>query len=107
MLSLAVDELIPARCERVEMARLEAPVGATNFLIEPSQNYSRDGVFITRALVRAKPRLQVRIINVINQSQVLGKGTAIGHAESAVLSASIEDQEPEPRQNKHISKQLK
>ena len=56
-LSLAGDELILARCERVVMARLEAPVGATNVLVEPSLNCSQDGVFTARALVRARPRV--------------------------------------------------
>jgi hypothetical protein len=50
-LSLVGDEVIPARCERVVMARLGAPLGATNILIEPSQRCPRDGVFIARTLV--------------------------------------------------------
>jgi len=65
-LSLTGDELIPARCERVVMARLEAPVGATNVLVKPSLNCSQDGVFIARALVRARPRVPVHIMNVTN-----------------------------------------
>jgi hypothetical protein len=36
-LSLVSDEMIPARYERVVMASLEAPLGATTILIEPSQ----------------------------------------------------------------------
>jgi hypothetical protein len=36
-LSLVGDEVIPAQCERMVMARLEAHLGATNVLIEPSQ----------------------------------------------------------------------
>jgi len=104
-LSLAGDELIPARCERVVMAKMDAPVGATNVLIEPNQNCSRDGVFIARALVRARPRVPVRIMNVTNQDQVLSEGTTIGHGDSAVWAANIEDQEPEPRQYKQLSKQ--
>jgi len=38
-LSLVGDKVIPARCERVVMARLEAPLG-TNVLIGPSQKSS-------------------------------------------------------------------
>ena len=44
-LCLVGDEVILARCERVVMAKLEAPLGATNVLLEPSQKCSRDGVF--------------------------------------------------------------
>jgi len=82
------------------MAKLEAPAGATNVLIEPNQNCSRDGVFIARALVRARPRVPVRIMNVSNQDQVLSEGNIIGHGESAVWAANIVGQEPEPQQNK-------
>ena len=78
-LSLAGDEVILARCEIVVVAKLEAPVGAANVLIEPSQNCSRDGVFIAMALVRARRRAPVRIMNVTNQDQVLSERTTIGH----------------------------
>jgi hypothetical protein len=50
-LSLVRDKVILARCERVVMARLEAPLGATNVLIKPSQKSSQNSVFITRMLV--------------------------------------------------------
>ena len=59
-------------------------MGATNVLIEPSLNCSRDGVFIARALVQARPRVPVRIMNVTNQDQVLSEGTTIGHGVSRV-----------------------
>ena len=55
------------------MAKLEAPVGAKNVLIEPRQNCSRDGVFIATALVRGRPSVPVRIMNVTNQDQVLSE----------------------------------
>jgi len=78
------------------MARLEAPVGATNVLVEPSLNCSWDGVLIASALVRARPRVPLRLMNVTNQDQVLSEGTTIGHGESAVWATKIEDQEPKP-----------
>ena len=40
-LSMVGDEVIPARCERVVMARLEAPLGAC-ILSEPSQKSSQE-----------------------------------------------------------------
>ena len=82
-------------------------MGELNVLIEPSLNCSRDGVFIDRALVRARPREPVHIMNATNQDQTLSEGTTIRHGESAVWAATIEDQEPEPRQNKQFSKQLR
>jgi hypothetical protein len=83
-LSLVCDEVIPARCERVVMARLGAPLRATNILTEPSQKCPRDGVFIARTLVQARPRVFVRGMNVTNQDQVLSEGTTIGHGQPAM-----------------------
>ena len=103
-LSLSGDEVIPARCERVVVARLEAPLGATNLLIEPSQKGSRIGVFIARTLVRARPRVPVRIMNVTSHNQVLRDGTDIGHGEPAVWAATIDDQKPEPRRKRGCCK---
>ena len=87
--SLAGDELIRARSERVVMARLEAPVVGTSILVERSLNCSRDGVFIARALVRSRPRIPVCIMIVTNEDQVLSEGTTIGHGESAVWAAIL------------------
>jgi hypothetical protein len=46
-LSLVSDEVIPARCER---ARLQAPLGAANVLVEPSPKTFR-GLYTARTLV--------------------------------------------------------
>jgi hypothetical protein len=71
------------------MARLEAPLGATNILIKPSQKSSRNSVFIARMLVRARLRVSVRIMNVTNQDQVLSEGTTKGHGVPSVWAAAI------------------
>jgi hypothetical protein len=76
------------------MARLEAPLRAANELIEPTQMSSRDGVYIARTLVRARPRIPVRIMNVTVQDQVLSEGTTIEHGVSAVWIAAIIDKKP-------------
>jgi hypothetical protein len=78
-LSLVSEEVIPARCERVVTSRLEAPLGTVNVLVEPSLKTSRDGLYIPGILVRARPRVPVRIMNVTNQDQVVCEGTTIGH----------------------------
>jgi hypothetical protein len=106
-LSLVGDEVIPARCGRVVMPRLETHPGATNVLIEPSQKCSRDGVRIARALVRARPRVPVRIMTVTLHDQVRGGGTTIGHGEPAVWAATIDYQKPEPRRKQGHCEQLK
>ena len=58
-------------------------------LIESSLNCSRDGVFRARALVRARPRIPIRILSVTNQDQVLSEGNTRGHEDSAVWDATI------------------
>jgi hypothetical protein len=65
------------------MAKLEALLGATNVL-EPIRECSRDGVVIARTLIRARPRVHVRIMNVTNQDRMMSEGTTIGHGEPAV-----------------------
>jgi len=46
-------------------------------------------------------------MNVTNQDHVLSEGPSIGHGEPAMWAATIDDQKPEPRQNKEFSKQLR
>ena len=89
------------------MARLGAPLGATNVLIEPNQGCPRDGVFIARTLVRAGLEVPVRVINVTDQDQVLGGGTLIGHGQPAVWAANFGDQKPEPQRERRLGLQLR
>jgi hypothetical protein len=79
------------------VARLETVLEAANILIEPSQKSSRYGLYITRTLVRARPRLSVCIMNVTNKDQVLNEGTNLGHGEPAIWAAATDDQDPQPR----------
>ena len=51
-LSLLGDEMTPARCERMVMARLWAPLGATNVLIEPNQRWGPDAPMQRRGTLR-------------------------------------------------------
>jgi hypothetical protein len=53
-LSLVSDEVIPGQCERVVMARLDAPPGAANVLLERSPTTSRKRLYIAKTLVRAR-----------------------------------------------------
>ena len=59
-------------------------MGAINVLNEPNQNFSRNGMFIARALAKARPSVHVRIMNVTNQDKVLSEDTTIGHGVSAM-----------------------
>jgi hypothetical protein len=73
------------------MARLEVPLGAANVLVEPSPKTSREGLYIARTLVRARPRVPVRIMNVTKQDQVLGEGTTVGHGQLVTWATSLDD----------------
>jgi hypothetical protein len=81
--------------------------GATNVLLEPSRECPRDGFVEARKLVRARPRVPVRIMNVTNQDQMMSEGTTIGHGEPAVWAATIDDQGPGLRRERGLCKQLK
>jgi hypothetical protein len=105
--SLVSDEVVPARCEWVVMARLEAHLGAANVLVEPSLKTSREGLYIAWTLFRSRPRVPARIMNVTNQDQVLGESTTIGHGEPVTCAASLDDQEQQPRRTRGLSKEHK
>jgi len=105
--SLAGDEEIPSRFERVLMARVGAPARATKVLIEHIQNYSSDRVFIARTLVRARPRVPARIMNMTNQDQVLSEGTTIRHGETAVGPQTLRIRSLSHDRTSRFSKQLK
>jgi hypothetical protein len=64
-------------------------------------------VLITRALVRARLRVPVRIMSVTSHDQVLRDGTTLGHGEPAVCAATIDYQKPEPRRKRGLCEHLK
>jgi len=106
-LSLVGDEVTPVRCEREVMAKLGAPLGATDVLIEPSQKCPQDGVSIARMLVQAGTEVPVRVMNLTDQDQVLGGGTIIGYGQLAVWAATIENQKPGPRWKQGLGPELR
>jgi hypothetical protein len=69
-------EVIPARCESVVTARLQGTLDATNGVLEPSLKTSqKNGLCISRTLIRAWQKGPVRIINVSNEDQMLAGST--------------------------------
>ena len=106
-LSLASHVLIPAPCEKMVMARLEAPVGCDQrpHRTQP-ELFQRRGVH-SQGASPSQTEGTCPHHECDNQGQVLSEGTIIGYGESAVWAATIEDQEPEPLQNKQFSKYLR
>jgi hypothetical protein len=86
-LTLLSDEVIPARRETLVTVRLEA----TNALVETSLKASREGLYIVRTLVRARQKVPVRIVNIIDQDQILTGGTTTGHCEPVTWAAPVDD----------------
>jgi hypothetical protein len=86
------DKVIPTRCERVVMVRLEAPLRAANVLVGPRPKTSREGLYTARTLVRARPRVPVTIMILTNQDQVIGEGTTIRHGEPVTWAALVDVQ---------------
>jgi hypothetical protein len=51
-LIVAKDQVIPAQCEGIVMAKLESPLGVENGLAEPSpQAHPPEGIYIAKTLV--------------------------------------------------------
>jgi hypothetical protein len=91
----------------VVMARIEAPIGAANVLIEPSPKTAREGQYTARTLVRVRPRVHVRIMNVTNQYQVLSDGTTIGQGEPITWVASLDSKVQQQWRPRGLSKEHK
>jgi hypothetical protein len=73
------------------MVTLETPLGVANVPNEPSKKSSRDGVFVARTLVPARPRVPVRILNMTNLDQVLGESSIIGQGKLEKWATFIDD----------------
>jgi hypothetical protein len=67
---VASNRVIPARCERVVMARLESHFGAENDLIEPGwENHIPEGSYIAGTLVQDRREVPVRFLNTTCRDQ--------------------------------------
>jgi hypothetical protein len=95
-LTLLDDEVIPARCERVVLARPDATMKAASALVEPSMKAPPKGLYIASTLVEVRERVPVRIVNVADRDQVLSKGTVVGHVEPVAWTTPVGDQETPP-----------
>jgi hypothetical protein len=76
-LVVANDQVIPAQCEEVVMARLQSPLGVENWLVEPSpEAHPPKGLYMARTLVRDRPEVPVRVVNATRRDQKLTKGSS-------------------------------
>jgi hypothetical protein len=69
---VAKDQVIPAQCERIVMARLQSHLGVENERIEPSpQAPPPEGIYIARTLVQDRQEVPVRVLNATHHDQKL------------------------------------
>jgi hypothetical protein len=60
----ANDQVIPAQCKAVVMARLESPFGVENGLVEPSpEAHPSEGLYIARTLVQERWEVTAMVLN--------------------------------------------
>jgi hypothetical protein len=75
-LVVAKDQVIPAQCEKVVMARMESPLRVENGLVEPNpQTHQPEGIYVARTLVQDRQEVPVRVLNATRQEQKLTRGS--------------------------------
>jgi hypothetical protein len=101
-LVVADDQVIPAQCERVVMAKLESPLGLENGLVEPSpEAHVLEGLYMARTLVRDQREVPVRVLNATLHDQKLAKKFPVAHCEPVALvtqrdAVVLQDQDSSP-----------
>jgi hypothetical protein len=66
------DQVIPAQCEGIVMARLESPFRVENGLVEPSpEAHLAKALYIGRTLVQDRREVPVRVLNTARRDQLM------------------------------------
>jgi hypothetical protein len=85
-LVVAEDQVMPAQCEGIVMARMENPLGVENGLVQTSpQAHQPEGIYIVRTLVQDRQEVPVRVLNDTHQDQKLTRGSPLAHCEPFTL----------------------
>jgi hypothetical protein len=85
-LVMAKDQIIPAQCEGIVMAKLDSPLRVESGLVEPSpQARPPQGIYISRSLVQDRPEVPVRVLNTTHRGQKLARGSPLAHCEPVTL----------------------
>jgi hypothetical protein len=80
------DQVIPARCEGIIIARLESPLGVENGLVEPSpQANPPEGIYIARTLFKDRQEVPFRVLNAIHRDHKLTRGSPLARCEPVML----------------------
>jgi hypothetical protein len=83
---VANDQVIPAQCKRVVMARLESLLGMENGLEELSlEAHFPERLCIARTLVWDSQEVPMGVLNATHHDQKLTKGSSLAHCEPVTL----------------------
>jgi hypothetical protein len=96
-LVVAKDQVIPAQCEGIVMAKLESPLGVENGVVESSpQAHPPEGIYEARTLVRDSREYQ-RVMNVNRRDQKFRKGSPLAQCEPVTLVPLTDRGQPQAR----------
>jgi hypothetical protein len=85
-LVVAKDQVIPAQCEGIVIARMKSPLRVENGLVEPSpQAQPPKGIYIARTLVQDRQEVPVRVLNATHRDQKLTRGFLLAQCEPVTL----------------------
>jgi hypothetical protein len=97
-LVVATDQVIPAQCEGIVMARLESPLGVENGLVEPSpQAPPPEGTYIAWTMVQDRQEVPVRVLNAAHRDQKLTGESPLAHCEPVTLVTPTDLEQPQDR----------
>jgi hypothetical protein len=95
-LVVAKDQVIPAQCEGVVMARMENLLGVDNGLVDPSPQANQpEGIYIATTLVQDRQELPVRVMDATHTDQKLKRGSHLAHCEPVTLVTSPDVEQPQ------------
>jgi hypothetical protein len=95
---VAKDQVIPAQCEGIIIARLESLLGVENGLVEQSpQAHPPEGIYTARTLVQDRQEVPVRVVNAAHWDQKLTRGSPLAHCEPVTLVIPPDMGEPQAR----------
>jgi hypothetical protein len=85
-LVVAKDQIIPAQCEGIVMARLQSHLGVENGLVEPSpQETPTEGIYIARTMVQDRQEVPVRVLNATHRDQKPTRRSLLAQCEPVML----------------------
>jgi hypothetical protein len=85
-LVVAKDQVIPAQCERIEMARLQSHLGVENELVKPCpQAPPLEGIHIALTLIQYLQEMPVRVLNATHHDQKLTRKSHLAQCEPGTL----------------------